>query len=247
MVAEPRIRRPATPSGLSPRRVRLIGLTIAMLLGIVLVFVARRLEDDVPHLVAGTLPADDDFALRYVQHPVLAYVHIGLGVVYLLGAPLQLSYRFRSHHYAVHRRLGRVLLSAGLVSGVFAIAFGLPLAFGGVWEAMATVVFGSWFMVCLVTAFVSIRRGDAARHRRWMIRAFAVCVGIGTIRIWIGVFALAGLALTDAFAAAFWVGFAVHVAGGELWVRTTPHPEHSMSSSIERAGSDSMGSPASYA
>ena len=61
---------------------------------------------------------------------------------------------------------GPVLLSAGLVSGVFAIAFGLPLAFGGVWEAMATVVFGSWFMVCLVTAFVSIRRGDAARHHR---------------------------------------------------------------------------------
>jgi uncharacterized membrane protein len=129
-----------------------------------------------------------------------------------------------------------VLLSAGFVSGIFALAFGLPLAFGGVWEAIATVVFGSWFMACLVTAFVSIRRGYAVRHRRWMIRAFAVCVGIGTVRIWIGVFALAGLEFTDAFAAGFWVGFALHVAAGELWVRTTPHPE--------RAGPDSMGSPA---
>ena len=132
IITEPGIRRPTAPSALNPRRLRLLGLTITALLGIVLVFAARRLEDDVPHLVAGTLPVDDDFAVRYVQHPVVAYLHIGLGVVYLLGAPLQLSHGFRSRHYAVHRRLGRVLLTAGLLSGVFALVFGLPLAFGGV-------------------------------------------------------------------------------------------------------------------
>ena len=195
--------------------------------------------------VAGTLPAEDDFALRYVQHPVLAYLHIGLGVVYLLGAPLQLSCRFRSRHYAVHRRPGRVLLSAGLESGIFALALGLPLAFGGVWEAIATVVVGSWFMACLVTAFVSNRRGDAVRHRRWMMRAFAVCVGIGTVRIWIGVFALAGLEFTDAFAAGFWVGFAFTSQPGS-WVRTTPHPEHAMGPPPGRAGPDILGVSSRY-
>jgi uncharacterized membrane protein YozB (DUF420 family) len=223
--------RPATPgssvsdsSGVGPARVRLVGLTIAVLTGIVLVFVGMRLEDDVPHIIDGTLPTDDDFAERYIRHPVLAYLHIGLGLVYLLGAPLQLAHRFRSRHYAVHRRLGRVLLGAGVLSGIFALAFGLPHAFGGLGEAIATAIFGTWFMACLVTAFVSIRRGDAVRHRRWMIRAFAVGLGVGTIRIWIGVFALAGLELPDSFAAAFWVGFLLHVAAGELWLRTTPHP-----------------------
>lgn len=211
-------------SRVSPARVRLVGCTVAVLIGIVLVFVGMRLEDDVPHIIAGTVPTDDDFAARYIEHPVSAYLHIGLGVVYLLGAPLQLAYQFRSRHYATHRRLGRVLLSAGVVSGIFALAFGVPHAFGGLWEAIATAVFGTWFMGCLVTAYVSIRRGDVVRHRRWMIRAFAVCLGIGTIRIWIGIFALAGLGLPDSFAAAFWIAFSLHVAVGELWVRTTPHP-----------------------
>jgi uncharacterized membrane protein len=211
-------------SGVSPTRLRLVGLTIAVLTGIVVVFVGLRLESDVPHISGGTLPADDDFAERYIRHPVLAYLHIGLGLVYLLGAPLQLAHRFRSRHYTVHRRLGRVLLGAGLVSGMFALAFGLPYAFGGVSEAIATAVFGTWFMACLVTAFLCIKRGDVIRHRRWMIRAFAVCLGIGTIRIWIGLLTLAGLDLPDSFAVAFWAGFILHVAAGELWLRTTPHP-----------------------
>ena len=212
------------PSGVGPARVRLVGVTIAVLAGIILVFAGMRLEDDVPHIIDGTLPSDDDFAERYIQHPVVAYLHIGLGVVYLLGVPLQLAYRFRSRHYAVHRRLGRVLLGAGVVSGIFALAFGLPHAFGGLSEAIATAIFGTWFMACLVTAFVCIRRGDVVGHRRWMIRAFAVGLGVGTIRIWVGVFALAGLALSDSFAVAFWAGFLLHVGAGELWLRTTPHP-----------------------
>ncbi|MGH3508074.1 MAG: DUF2306 domain-containing protein [Nocardioidaceae bacterium] len=214
----------ADSSGVRPARRRLMGFTIAVLAGIILVFAGMRIQGDVPHIIDGSLPADDDFAERYIQNPVLAYLHIGFGVVYLLGAPLQLAHRFRSRHYAVHRRLGKVLLGAGVVSGVFALAFGLPHAFGGLSEAIATAIFGSWFIACLVTAFVWIRRGDVVRHRRWMIRAFAVGLGVGTIRIWVGVFTIAGLELPDSFAVAFWVGFLLHVAAGELWLRTTPHP-----------------------
>ncbi len=40
---------------------------------------------DVPHIVAGTTPADD-FAERYVAHPWIDHGHMP-GVVYLLGAP----------------------------------------------------------------------------------------------------------------------------------------------------------------
>ena len=61
-----------------------------MLAGIILVFAGMRIQDDVPHIIDGTLPADDDFAERYIQHPVLAYLHIGFGVVYLLGGTLHL-------------------------------------------------------------------------------------------------------------------------------------------------------------
>lgn len=199
-----------------------ISTVLALLIAITVTSFALRLVIDVPNLVAGTVP-EDAYDRRFVEHPWLAYLHIVPGVVYLLGAPVQLSRRFRTRHYDVHRRLGRVLLTFALLSGVFAIAFGLPFAFGGSGTAAATLVFGVWFLACLVLAFRSIRRDDVAQHRRWMIRAFAIAVGVGTIRIWIGVFqATQLLTYEDSFAVAFWLAFVLHAAAAEWWLRRTP-------------------------
>jgi hypothetical protein len=52
-------------------------------------------------------------------------------------------------------------------------------------------------------AFRAVRAGDIVQHRRWMIRAFAIGVAVGTIRIWIAVFQISGLL---GLPAAFWSG-----------------------------------------
>ncbi|KRF08648.1 hypothetical protein ASH00_02805 [Arthrobacter sp. Soil782] len=211
---------------------RRTAVAIGVLITIVMASTAVRFAVDGPNILAGTTPRDDVFAQRYIAHPWLAYLHIAPGVVYLLGAPLQLSRRFRTRHYDVHRRLGRVLLVCALVSGLFALLFGVPYAWGGASEAIATVVFGCWFLACLVLAFRAIRRDDVRQHRRWMIRAFAVAVGIGTIRIWAAIFesveqAVSGGTTSEAldptmFGIAFWLAFTMHVAVGEWWLRRTP-------------------------
>lgn len=214
-----------------PRLLRPVAVGVGVLLVVVLVFAAVRVVVDWPSILAGAVP-DDDFAVRYVEHPARAYLHIVPGVLYLLGALLQLSRRFRTRHYDVHRRLGRVVLTCGLLSGVFALLFGVPFAWGGSLQAAATVVFGSWFLACLVLALQAIRRDDVPQHRRWMIRAFAVGIGIGTIRLWVGVFEGVEQAVSRGtapmtpdetmFAIAFWLGFGLHVAFGEWWLRRTP-------------------------
>ena len=33
---------------------------------------------------------------------------------------------------------------------------------------------------CIVLGFAAIRRGDVARHRAWMTRAYALALGAGT-------------------------------------------------------------------
>jgi uncharacterized membrane protein len=145
------------------------------------------------------------------------------GVLYLLGAPLQLSQRIRTKHYTLHRRLGRVLVPAALVSVLFALVFGLRFPWGGPLEAMATAVFGCWFLTCLLLAVRAIRRDDVVNHRRWMIRAFAAGVAVGTVRIWIALLLASGLlGFHDSFTAAFWIAFSLHVLAGEWWIRTTP-------------------------
>jgi uncharacterized membrane protein len=197
------------------------GLTFLVV--VMVVFIVIRLTTDIPYLLDGDLPPEDDFARRYVEHPVLAYLHILPGLVYLLGAPFQLSRRFRNRHLSLHRGMGRVLIPAGIVSGGFAIAFGLLHAFGGRVEAAASLVFGAYFITALVTAYRAIRSGDQDRHRRWMIRAFAVGLAVGTIRIWIGFLEGVGLlTFEESFGLAFWISFVMHAAIAELWLWRRP-------------------------
>jgi len=196
---------------------------IGVLITTVLVFATLRAVTDLPLLLSGRAAEEGSFEERYVAHPWLAYLHIGPGVAYLLAALPQLSRRFRRRHLTVHRRLGRVVLGLGLTSGVFALTFGVPFSFGGSWQALATAVFGSWFLVALLLALRAVRSGDVRMHRRWMIRAFAVGLGVGTIRIWVGLLVGSGLtAFESSFAPAFWLGLSMHVAAGELWLRRRP-------------------------
>ena len=211
-------------AGLTGRRSSVaVALTVAVLLAVVVVFAVIRVVVDVPHLRAGTAPEPHTFEARYVAHPLIAYLHLVPGTLFLLGAPLQLSARFRNRHLTLHRRLGRVLVVLGLTSGVFAFVFGARYAFGGPPQALATMVFGTWFMVSIVLALRAIRRRDVAAHRRWMVRAFAVGLAVGTIRLWVGLFVLTGwFDFRAGFGPAFWLGLSMHVVAGELWLRAHP-------------------------
>jgi uncharacterized membrane protein len=205
------------PGATAPVRSRRPVLIFAgVLICIVLTSYVIRIATDAPFLITGTDPEPEDFEARYVAHPWLAYAHMTPGALYLLGAPLQLSERFRTKHYTLHRRLGRVLVTTAMISVILAIVFGTP-------EAMATAIFGCWFLACLLLAVRAIRRDDVISHRRWMIRAFATGVAVGSIRIWLGLLLVTGvLDFHDSFAAAFWIGLSLHVLAGEWWVRTTP-------------------------
>lgn len=96
---------------------RAVWATILILILIILAFAANRVSVDWPNVAAGSVPPTGSFDHRYALHPALAYVHIVPGVVYLVGAPFQLSRRFRERHFTVHRRMGRVVLPAGITTG----------------------------------------------------------------------------------------------------------------------------------
>ena len=208
-----------------PRPPRWLVTTVVLLLVVLVAFIVIRLLSDLPYLVNNRVPEEGDFARRYVQHPRTAYLHIATGVLFLAGALLQVSYRRRRRAYAAHRLRGRVLVALGWVACGSALAFGLPHAFGGRGEAAATALFGAWMAACLALGLAAARRHDIPAHRRWMVRAFAVALAVGTIRIWLGLLVAAGsLTLRDSFAPAFWLAFSMHVVVAEVWLRRFPPP-----------------------
>jgi len=144
----------------------------------------------------------------------------------ILG-PLQFSSVIRERHLRWHRLSGRVFVTCGLVIGVSALvmSFGMP-AIGGVNQAAATTLFGTFFLFALCKAFWHIRRREVALHREWMIRAFSIGIAVAAIRPIIGVFfatsPLTGLTPREFFGIAFWIGFVLHLIAAEAWIHTTP-------------------------
>lgn len=213
------------PDDRNPAFRKVAWLSAYFLILVVMVFFVIRVLEDSANLSSGVAPPLDDFARRYFDNPIIAYAHILPGVLYLLGAPFQLSSRFREKNFARHRRLGKWVLGFGVVSGILALVVGIVMPFGGFTEGSASVVFGVYFLTALGLAYKSIRSGDVTNHRRWMIRAFAIGLGVGTIRIWVGLFEGFGIVpFDDAFGPAFWIAFSMHALTAELWLRWRPAP-----------------------
>lgn len=195
----------------------------AVLLSIVvlLVFAAIRFVD----MAQGSSP-NDSFGVRYVEHPWVALLHIVPGLLFLVLAPLQFVARLRQRRIHVHRRLGRFLVVCAALSGVFALAaaFRLP-AFGGATTQAATGVFGVLFLFSLARAVYHIRRREVHWHRQWMIRVFALALGVATIRLVIGLTqAFTDISFEDVFGIAFWLGLGANLLVAEAWIRYTRRP-----------------------
>jgi len=172
-------------------------------------------------LWSPTLDVDVEFARRRF----LTLAHIIPGLIFIVLGPFQFVSSLRKRHPNLHRWTGRVFLAAALVIGVTALIMSPQMPIGGDLEVAATFVFGALFLFTLGKGFAAIRARKVVEHRRWMIRAYAIGLGVGTVRpIAFAFFAtsrLTHLTARDFFGIAFWLGFIVSLAAAEVWIRTT--------------------------
>jgi len=115
-----------------------------------------------------------------VPAPVVVHI-IAAGLYALLGA-FQFSTRLRRRRPNWHRRSGRMLVGAGMLvalSGLWMTLFYTGVPGGDLLWAVRLLV-GTAMAASIVVGFTTIRRGDIAAHRAWMIRAYALAVAAGT-------------------------------------------------------------------
>ncbi len=165
------------------------------------------------------------FDRRFAANPLATLMHVLPGGLFLILAPLQFSSRIRSRYIRFHRWSGRILVVTAVVTALAGLYFGLLMPYGGTGELTATLFFGGLFLVAVVRGFLAIRRRQVPRHREWMIRAFAIGIGISTVRIVSAAldFALtpAGIRPPDLFALSLWIGWGITLVAAELWIRYT--------------------------
>ena len=158
----------------------------------------------------------------FARHPVLTFIHIVPGALFMLLGPFQFVRSIRARRLWQHRWSGRVFVVSGYVVGVSALAMSWQMSIGGANETAATTVFAVSFLFSLTKAFWHIRHHRVREHREWMLRAFAIGLGIATTRPIVGVFfAARRLAPQEFFGIAFWLGFTLTALAGETWIHVT--------------------------
>ncbi len=194
---------------------RALWLIVVLLSAVMIIVAARRIL----HLSAPTMDLDAGFA----RHPTLTLAHILPGLVFIVLGPFQFMPALRKRRPVLHRWTGRIFLADAFLVGITALVMSPQMAIGGALETTTTFVFGILFLISLALAFAAIRARRIAEHRRWMIRAYAIGLGVATVRPIVGVFfatrRLTHLSPHDFFGIAFWIGFTLSLAAAEVWIR----------------------------
>lgn len=179
-------------------------------------------------LLVSAAPTSEAFDAAFWQHPVLTFIHIIPGALFMALGPFQFMPSIRSRRLWQHRWSGRVFVAVGYIIGISAVAMTWQMAIGGANERAAILVFDAAFLISLTKAVWHIRRRRVVQHREWMLRAFAIGLGVATTRPIVGAFFAAGrLAPQEFFGIAFWLGFTLTALASEIWInvtRTTSRP-----------------------
>lgn len=149
--------------------------------------------------------AGPDFTDSFLARAPVLYMHVFASTVALLIGPFQFSRRLRDGNRALHRWLGRVYLSIGVLVGGLAGLYLALFAFGG---PMARAGFGLMAVAWLYTgvrAYVAIRRGEVQRHREWMFYNFSLTFAAVTLRLYMPLSQLAGVPVEVAYPVVAWL------------------------------------------
>jgi Predicted membrane protein (DUF2306) len=141
----------------------------------------------------GELSTDPASAPSSPALTVAIVAHIvGMSVYCILGA-FQFSPALRGRR-TWHRRVGRVLIPAGMIGALASIA--LAVFFSGPQDefalAIVRIVFAVPMLVFLALATTAIARRRFVAHGAWMTRAYAIAVTGGTQALVLIVWSIAG-------------------------------------------------------
>jgi uncharacterized membrane protein len=222
-----------------------IGFTLVILLALIgiasvvgrFIGILRFLADpSVTDAQAGDPAAG--FNQRYYAHPYLTLLHIVPGFLFMTLGPLQFMPSIRKRWLSFHRWCGRVYLVASLVGVLSALVFvpRLPV-FGSFTVKVAVLFAATLFLISLGKGYLHIRRFEIAQHREWMIRGFAIGLGISTFRVLLPVLMVFGASFTEAWDTVVWLGFAINLVLAEMWINLTrPASDRVIPAAVSRHG-----------
>lgn len=150
---------------------------------------------------------------------LVTMLHIAPGMIALLTGPLQFVSAIRRRHPAFHRLTGWLYILSVATSLMAALRLTLD-AFGGAANALGFALLGFiWLGTTGAGTWLALSR-DKARHRRWMIRSYAITLAAISLRFQIGFLTgLVGMTFERAYAYVAWTSWIPVILLTEVWLR----------------------------
>ncbi len=162
---------------------------VALYLGTLLTIVLAVVQ--AVQIPLGALPED---SLRLGAAPTWHFMHVVGGATFGLLGPIQFGRVLMRRYGRLHRVTGRLFVVAGAMLSLSAL--GLLWHFPDTYSVAVNggrLLFGIALGVALALAMLAIRRRDFARHRNWMIRAYAIGMGATAVTmVFLPIYAITG-------------------------------------------------------
>lgn len=165
---------------------------------------------------------------RFFAQALPVRLHIVGGSLFLVLGALQFWPGFARSFPRWHRFAGRILAPADIVAGLSGLWMNQFYPYGpndGLLLYVFRLLFGAGMVLAMVLGIAAILRRDAARHRAWMMRAYAIGLGAGTQAAtqlpWI---LLVGLPSELSRALLMGGAWLLNLAVAEWLIRRRPHP-----------------------
>lgn len=146
------------------------------------------------------------------------YGHILFGGLALLIGWVQFSEKIRNSNLQRHRTIGKVYVTAALISGSCGIYIGL-YATGGIISALGFMSLGTIWLYTTLKAYFAIRKGDVELHQGFMIYSYVACFAAVTLRIWLPILGFVFGDFVTAYRIVAWLCWVPNIAFAFFWVR----------------------------
>lgn len=154
----------------------------------------------------------------------MLYVHVAGSVAALAIGPFNLAESIRRRHRKLHRVMGRIYM-AGIALGGLSGAYLAFEATGGIVSTLGFLGLSLGWLISAYYAVKTIRSRQVERHRRWMIRNYALTLAAVTLRLWLGImaFAFGEENFTTSYMIISWLCWVPNVIAAEWYIRRRPN------------------------
>ncbi len=167
--------------------------------------------------------ADDSSALHFLRYRPILLGHISGAALALFLGPWQFAQPLRTLAPRYHRFFGYVYVIAVLMGGLFGLAMS-AVSMGGWFAHLGFALLALLWMGFTLRAVELARDGNLADHRLWMIRSFALTFAAVTLRIWLPLMLVEGVAFPHAYRAVAWLCWVPNLLLAELYLRASAAP-----------------------